>query len=109
MSRYHQSTAEEFTRLAYEAVEGGLIRHADRQRLAARAAEMGIRDFDAQLLIACAVRQWALDRRYDPRPSLAAPRLSFEYKSWGRAWVRVAILLGVAAAVDAVILWKWLG
>jgi len=109
MSRYHQSTAEAFTKAAYEAVEAGLIRHADRQRLAEKAAEMGIRDFDAQLLIACAVRQWALDRRYDARPSLAAPKLSFEYKSWRRAWMRVAILLGTAAAVDALVLWKWLG
>lgn len=108
MSRYQHATAEAFTRAAYEAVEGGLIRHDRRRRLAELAEEYGIRAFDAQLLIACAVRQWAHDRRYDPKPSAAAPVLSFEYKAWRRAWARAAFFFAVAAMMDVVIIWKWL-
>jgi hypothetical protein len=108
MGRYEQNRAEAFSRMAYEMVEAGLIRLDDRQRLARAAEEMGIRDFDAQLLIACAVRRWALDRRYDARPSISAPKLSFEYRSWHRMWVRTVLMLGTAIAIDGIILWKWL-
>ncbi len=108
LSRYQQGTAEYFSRLAYDAVEKGLIRHDDRQRLAAEAQTLDIRDFDAQLLIACAIRQWALDHRYDPTPTLRAPALSFEYRSWRRIWTRIALVLGTAAILDGIILWKWL-
>jgi hypothetical protein len=109
LSRYQQATAEHFSRMAYEMVEAGLIRHDHRQRLAAEAEHLGIRSFDAQLLIACAVRQWSLDRHYDPAPTFEAPRLSFEYQAWQRAWRRVALIVGTAAALDLIILWKWLG
>ena len=95
--------------MAYDAVEAGLIRHDDRQRLAAEAEDLGIRAFDAQLLIACAVRQWALDRRYDPTPSPDAPALSYEYRAWRRIWARIALVIGTAAVLDGVLLWKWLG
>ena len=108
LSRYEQGTAEHFSRMAYDAVEAGLIRHDDRQRLAAEAESLGIRPFDAQLLIACAVRQWALDRHYDPSPTLQAPRLSYEYRAWRRVWTRIALVLGTAAVLDSIILWKWL-
>lgn len=108
MGRYEQNRAEAFSRMAYEVVEAGLIRLDDRQRLARAAAEMGFRDFDAQLLIACAVRRWALDRRYDARPSRSAPKLSFEYRSWHRMWMRSLLMLGTAIAIDGIILWKWL-
>ena len=108
IGRYEQRTAETFTRMAYDAVEAGLIRHEERDRLAKAAEEMGIRAFDAQLLIACAVRQWALDRRYDPTPSPVAPALSFEYQSWRRLWTRIALVILTAITLDAIILWKWL-
>jgi hypothetical protein len=108
MSRYSQRVAEEFSQAAYERVEAGILRQNDRRSLALAAKEMEIRDFDAQLLIACAVRQWAMDHRYDATPSPEAPRLSFEYQSWGRVWKRIAIVVGMAAALDAVIIWKML-
>jgi hypothetical protein len=108
LSRYQQGTAEEFSRLAYDAVEAGLIRLDDRRRLAAAAEDLGIAAFDAQLLIACAVRKWALDHRYDASPSLRAPELSFEYKTWRRVWLRIGIVVGMAVALDGIILWKWL-
>ena len=88
LSRYAQGTAEYYTRMAYAAVAAGLIRHDDRQRLAAEAEALGIRAVDAQLLIACAIRQWALDHRYDPTPTLRAPALSYEYRSLRRVWTR---------------------
>jgi hypothetical protein len=109
LSNYQQNTAEQFSQMAYDAVEAGLIRHDQRQRLAAVAEVMGIRPFDAQLLVACAIRQWALDRRYDPTPTLNAPALSFEYKAWRRVCMRAAIVIGTAAALDIIVLVKWLG
>jgi hypothetical protein len=108
LSRYEQATAERFSRMAYDAVEAGLIRHDERLRLAAEAENLGIRPFDAQLLIACAVRQWALDRRYDATPTRTAPALSFEYRAWRRVWTRIALLIGTAVALDGIIVWKWL-
>src|SRR5690348_15640952 len=109
MSRYQQGTAERFSQLAYERVEAGLIRLDCRRVLAAAAEVLGIKQFDAQLLIACAVRQWSLDHRYDARPSRKAPALSIEYKLWRRAWMRAAIVIGTVVALDGIIVWKWLG
>jgi hypothetical protein len=108
LGRYEQGTAERFSKIAYDCVDAGLIRLDDRRRLAKEADAAGIREFDAQLLIACAVRQWSLDRRYDATPSPTAPKLSFEYRSWRRVWTRLAIVGGMAIALDAIIIWKWL-
>ncbi|GEM_PF-1972602 len=108
MSRYKQNVAESFTTMAYECVQAGIIRLDDRRKLAAEAAALGIRDFDAQLLMACAVRQWSLDRHYDPEPTREAPALSFEYKSWNKAWLRFAIVVGAALSIDLVLILKWL-
>ena len=108
LGRYEQNVAEGFSKAAYEVVEGGIIRLDDRRRLAAAAKEMGIRDFDAQLLIACAVRKWALDHTYDATPTRHAPALSFEYKAWGKLWVRLALVACTAVILDGLIIWKWL-
>ena len=95
--------------MAYDAIERGIIRGDARKRLAATAEVLGIRPFDAQLLIACAIRQWALDRRYDASPNPTAPALSPEFRGWHRAWARISLILGTAAILDVIILWKWLG
>ena len=108
MSRYHRATAEEFSGAAYARVSAGLIRLDDRRRLAALAQDLGIREFDAQLLIACAIRQWALDHRADTQPNPEAPRLSFEYVAWRRAWIRFGLVVALAAMLDYVILMRWL-
>ncbi len=108
LSRYEQGTAEEFSRRIYDSIDGGLIRLDSRRLLAKQAAALGIRDFDAQLLIACTIRQWALDHQYDASPSPMAPELSFEYRAWGRVWRRLAIVGGMAAILDGIIIWKWL-
>jgi hypothetical protein len=108
LNMYQQNTAEQFSQIAYEAVQAGLIRHEQRQRLAATAEVLGIRPFDAQLLVACAIRQWALDHRYDSSPTLEAPALSFEYKAWKRVVTRAAIVIGTAVALDVIVLLKWL-
>ena len=108
MGRYEQSTAERFSQSAYDCVDAGIIRLDDRKRLAAEAETAGIRAFDAQLLIACAIRQWAMDHQYEAAPSPDAPALSFEYQSWRRVWMRLAIVFGFAIAMDLIIIWKWL-
>jgi hypothetical protein len=108
MGRYEQKVAESFSQAAYEMVTGGIIRLDDRRRLGAAAKEMGIRDFDAQLLIACAVRKWALDHSYDATPSRHEPALSFEYQAWGKLWVRLALVACTAIILDGMIIWKWL-
>ena len=108
LSRYEQSTAERFSQFAYDCVNAGIIRLDDRKRLAAEAEAAGIRPFDAQLLIACAIREWALDHAYDSAPSPDAPELSFEFRAWHRLWVRLAIVFGFAIAMDMIIIWKWL-
>lgn len=108
LRQYEANVAEAFTRVAYEAVEHGLIRLDERRRLSRVAGEMGIREFDAQLLIACAVRQWVMDHRYEVRPSRDAPRLSYEYSAWRQGWIKFAIFTGTAAAIDAILLWGWL-
>ncbi len=108
MSRYHRATAEKFSGAAYAQVTAGLIRLDDRRRLAALAENLGIRPFDAQLLIACAIRQWALDHRADTRPNPEAPHLSFEYRSWRHAWVRFGLIATLAFMLDYFILVRWL-
>lgn len=109
MAQYERTVAEHFMEMAYDRVTAGLIRLDDRRTLAAEAESLGIQPFDAQLLIACAIRKWAIDRRYDASPNPSAPRLSWEYKAWGRAWIRFALVTGTALALDAILLYFWLG
>ncbi len=104
----NRAAADAFSRAAYDCVESGIIRQHDRRRLSGLAGDLAIRPFDAQLLIACALRQWVLDRRYDSAPSRDAPALSFEYQSWKRVCTRISLVFIFAITLDAVILWKWL-
>jgi len=106
--RYERNVAEDFSAKAYDAIELGIIRLEERQRLAKEAEEMGIRAFDAQLLIACALRQWALDHRYDALPSKEAPALSFEYRAWRMSWTRLWALAAMTVVVEGIIVWRWL-
>lgn len=108
MSRYQQHTAEVFVQEAYDKVMSGLIRLDDRRRLSRKAEELGIRPFDAQLLVACAIRQWAIDHQYDAKPSKEAPKLSWEHKTWRSYGLRVGIFMGTVIAIDCVVLWFWL-
>lgn len=108
LGTYDSGVAEAFSRMAYEHVEAGVIRFEHRRRLAHAAERLGIRPFDAQLLIACAVRKWALDRSYDPSPSRDAPQLSAEYQWWGRAWMRWALVAGAVVAVEGMMVWHWM-
>jgi len=98
-----------FSSRAYDAVEAGIIRLEERNRLAQEAQEMGIRSFDAQLLIACAIRQWVMDHHYDATPSKQAPKLSPEYRAWRMSWARLWGLATVTIVIEAIILWHWLG
>ncbi|MCL2647478.1 MAG: hypothetical protein FWD61_10825 [Phycisphaerales bacterium] len=107
--QYERKDMEIFSSKAYDAVEAGIIRLEERNRLAKEAQEMGIRAFDAQLLIACAVRQWVLDHRYDTTPSKEAPALSFEYRAWRMSWARLWALAGITVVIEGIILWRWLG
>ena len=108
LGRYQQNVAETFCQEAASAITNGLLRLDERRRLAALAEQLGIRPFDAQLLIACAIRQWALDHHYEVTPSPQAPRLSFEYRAWRLGWMRFALVAGLAVILDGVILWGWL-
>ena len=108
MGRYEKNRAEAFTRQAYDCVFSGLIRLEDRQRLAAAAEDIGIRPFDAQLLIACAIRQWSLDHIFDNTPDLQAPKLSAEYRNWKRVWMRFGIVVALVITLDTILLWNWL-
>jgi hypothetical protein len=107
LGRYEHATADRFSTEAYLAVTAGIIRLDDRRRLAKLADTLAIRPFDAQLLIACAVRRWALDHHYDPTPTRHAPALSFEYKAYARTWLRLGIVAATAAILDGMIIWKW--
>ncbi len=108
IGRYEQNVAEGFSKVAYESITGGIIRLDDRRRLASAAKEFGIRDFDAQLLIACAIRKWALDHAYDAVPSRREPALSFEYKAWHKLCLRLSLVVCTAIILDGLIIWKWL-
>jgi len=99
---------EIFSAIAYDAVEAGIIRLEERNRLAKEAQEMGMRAFDAQLLIACAIRQWVMDHQYDATPSKEAPKLSPEYRAWRMSWARLWALAAITIVVEAIILWRWL-
>lgn len=102
MQRYKQNVAEEFTHEAYRRVAAGIIRFDDRQHLSALARKMDIRPFDAQLLIACAIRQWSVDQT----AAVPVPTLLKLRPATRRAWRRLAAMVGLAAALDVVLIWR---
>jgi hypothetical protein len=101
MNRYEQNVAEEFAREAYHRVSAGIIRHDARKGLGARAAELKIRPFDAQLLIACALRKWSEDQGTVAKPSCAP--LSAGAPS---CWRRLGVLVALAGILDAILIWR---
>jgi hypothetical protein len=103
MQDYKREVADDFSRLAYRSVNAGIIRLEDRKRLGKAAYRAGIRDFDAQLLIACAIRQWAIDQSAKGKFA-RRPRKRLAENRW-RRWVAVA---GAAAVLDAIVVWNWL-
>ncbi len=103
MQRYRQNVAEEFTREAYGRVAAGIIRFDDRKRLAALAQQMEIRPFDAQLLIACAVRQWSVDRTGEK--AVPSKKISLHPKHRS-AWRKLTLMVILAAALDVVLIWR---
>jgi len=108
LGQYEHNVAETFTREAYDCVEMGLLRFDARRALAGRAETLGIRPFDAQLLIACAIRKWSLDHQYEPLPSLHAPKLSYEYALWKKVWLRFTLVTATAIVVDYLVIMAWL-
>ena len=102
MKCYRQNVAEQFTAEAYQCVKSGIIRLSDRKRLAGRAADLNIRPFDAQLLIACAIRQASLDQA----EAGADAGISETGPIRRRTYWRLALLLAAAALMDAVLVWS---
>jgi len=103
MQDYKKQVADDFSQLAYRHVTEGIIRYDDRRRLAKASARAGIRPFDAQILIACAVRQWTLDQGIErlraPRPMPSAnSRHAFTWRTWTAAGL-------VALIADAFLIW----
>lgn len=108
MGQYQQNLAEEFSRRAYDCVHQGLITGSDRRRLAHEADELGLRPFDAQLLIACAIRQWSLDRPQLIQHRAARSHLKLHRPIARRRWYGYAIIGVAALAIDTAIVMLWL-
>ena len=99
---YQRNVAAAFAEEAYWSVEEGVIRMEERQRLAARGRQLGLRPFDAELLIACALRDWAADhpgRRWKRAAQKKAGGL------W-KLWVGAAVAAIIMDAVVVVLLFK---
>ncbi len=107
LSQYQRHTAEAFCDQVYAAISHGLLRLDQRTALARQAESLGIRPFDAQLLIACTIRQWALDQGQSVGPPLRAqddhPAGAARHKTRER-WLRFLVMLLLAVALDVAII-----
>lgn len=110
MGQRQQNLAEDFSRNAYHCVREGLITGSDRKRLAHEAAEMGLRPFDAQLLIACAIRQWALDRPVTgmAKEKFLCRKQKKSHSAVSHRWWKFAAVGLVAVIIDSAIILLWL-
>lgn len=108
MGQYQQNLAEEFSRRVYACVHEGLISGSDRRRLAREAADLGLRSFDAQLVIACAIRQWSLDQPARRRKPISQMRFPSRRPIVHKLWFRVAIIGLMALLIDTTIIMLWL-
>jgi hypothetical protein len=93
----------ELRTLIAASLEDGLLRHSRRQAILERAAELGINEFRAQLLIAQV--QFDGDEPPVARPILPRPRTTV---GAGRAWARLAGAGALAAALFMLLV-RWLG
>jgi hypothetical protein len=101
--------ADAFSDLAYRCVDSGIVRLEDRRQLARAAVRLGLRPFEAQLLIACAIRQKTLDQGLKPRPALTAHDRPKENPSPRRLapWKTLAFLTATAASLDLLLIYLW--
>ncbi len=108
MNRYQQNLAENFSRQAYMCVQNGLISGSDRHALARDAEKMGLRAFDAQLLIACAVRQWAIDQQNHVAVHKNSQKsIKREIVLHFPLWLKYATTVLIAILLDCAIIWYW--
>jgi hypothetical protein len=106
-----QHPADVFTGLAYASVSNGIVRMEDRHRLARAAVRLGLRPFEAQLLIACAIRQKTLEEGPRVRQSPPAARPARKAATAGRRasfWKPLGALIALAASLDTLVIYLWL-
>jgi hypothetical protein len=100
--------ADVFSGLAYGCVSDGIVRFEDRRRLARAAVRLGLRPFEAQLLIACAIRQKTLDQGRSS-PTQRVPARTIQRRTTTiSAWKTFALLAATAASLDFLVIYLWL-
>jgi hypothetical protein len=103
--------ADVFSQLAYRCVDSGIVRLDQRRQLARAAVRLGLRPFEAQLLIACAIRQKTLDEGPKPwhgRPAHDRAKLDSARPKRLSPWKTLALLAATAASLDVLLIYLWL-
>jgi hypothetical protein len=103
--------ADIFSEIAYRCVSDGIVRLEDRRQLARAAAHLGLRPFEAQLLIACAIRQKTIDegpRKWRRHFAENRPRADVGRSRRTRFWKSLTLLAATAAALDTLLIYLWL-
>jgi hypothetical protein len=117
MRNYQERQALGFLDAVQAEIVNGLIPGAARRRLANRATDDGISPFDAQLLIACALREWKGEPSAKPRVANTQhqrvnPRTRFDTSTTpripARHWSIPLGIVTVAAVLDVAVLSWWL-
>jgi hypothetical protein len=103
--------ADVFSQLAYRCVDNGIVRLDHRRQLARAAVRLGLRPFEAQLLIACAIRQKTLEQgpqfcHRPPAPDQAT--LDPPRPQRFSPWKTLALLAATAASLDILLIYLWL-